>query len=89
MLVNNKTGTVDGFENILPLPDINSMYTGIPAKLLDLLIKAKKHPAEIMVRTDMMFQLLNKMLTKTDIKLRLSPNLKLIDEVREALINNG
>jgi Domain of unknown function (DUF6930) len=88
LLANKKTGIVDGFKNVLPLPDINSMYASIPAKLLDLLLNAKKHPAEIIVRTDMMLQLLNKVFAKTDIKITQSYKMQVLDEAAEALIKH-
>ena len=85
ILVDGKTGFVLGFELIRPLPDYDSMLSGIPGVLLKKLTDVRFRPSSIKYRHPDLEGAMEFISQNTGIRVEFSPKLPALDKVLRSL----
>ncbi len=86
MMVDSQSGMVLGNELLSPYPSLRVMWGSIPAKLVDQLAILGIVPKEIVVSSEMLFQLLQPLSRKLGIILKQSRTLPGIDLAKKSLL---
>lgn len=79
LLVNKKTGIIQDFDMLSPLPDLNTMYESIPEKLLDMFLESNSAPAQVEMRSEILITLLTQLLDRAGIILKRPDHMKAMD----------
>ncbi|HKO96163.1 MAG TPA: hypothetical protein VJU86_04185 [Pyrinomonadaceae bacterium] len=85
MLVDRISRTILGFEALGADPSLDSMYTSVPGKIMEQLAGNKLLPKQIIVRSELLFNLLEPLATEFKIQLRHADNLPAIDEAAASM----
>ncbi len=85
LIIDKEKNKVLEMENLVPLPDVHTMYESVPKKVLELLNKLPYKPFRIEIRNEILNTLLDKILKQAGIDLKLTEHLKVHDLFFESL----
>jgi hypothetical protein len=85
MLADRHSGIIVGFEALTAERSFNTMYAGIPERIVSLLWRNKVLPKQIIVRSDLLFALLEPLEEELKIQLRRANELPAIDEAAASI----
>ncbi|MGM0529584.1 MAG: DUF7309 domain-containing protein [Bacteroidota bacterium] len=88
LVINKKTGIIQDFKMLTPLPDLDTMYESIPEKLLDMFLEGNSVPAEVEMRSDVLISLMEQLFDKAGIVLKRPSQMKVTDEAIEGMISH-
>ena len=88
MLVNKKTGIIEDYRMLTPLPDLDTLYESLPEKLLDMFLDCHSVPQQVEIRSRVLISLLSEVLTKAGIKLINPDQMEAMDEAIEGIVEN-
>ena len=88
LMVNKKTGIIEDYRILNPLPDIDTMYESLPEKLLDMFLDSHFVPQQVEIRYGDLVKLLKELLKKAGIKLIIPDRMEAMDEAIEGIVEN-
>lgn len=88
LVINKKTGIIQDFKMLTPLPDLDTMYESIPEKLLDMFLEGNSVPAEVEMRSDVLISLMEQLFHKAGIVLKRPSQMKVTDEAIEGMVSH-
>jgi len=86
MLADRHSGMILGFEALGADPSLDSMYASIPGKIVELLPANNVLPKQIIVRSELLLDLLEPIATELKIQLRQADELPAIDEASASMM---
>ena len=88
LLVEKESEMIPGMQTLAPLPDLHAMYESVPQKVLDELEKLKFRPGRIEVRSDILYQLLEKPLKLANCRLLKVKRMPQMDAATGSLLSH-
>ncbi len=88
MLVEAASGFILAAELVEPRPDVTSVWTAVPGKVVQGLLQSGAIPAELRVRSPIVLGMLAPIANAARIKLKMSPRLPALDTAREAMVRH-
>ena len=85
MLADRQSGIILGFEALSAEPSLNTMYASVPETIVRLLWQNKVFPKQIVVRSDLLLNLLEPLEKELKIQLRRAIRLPAIDEAAASM----
>jgi len=86
LVVDKKSGIIEGFQMLTPVPNIDKMYASIPMELLKLLINNNYKPETLELKSNLLASLIGPMIEKTGIDFVFNPEMDALEEAFKALI---
>jgi hypothetical protein len=86
MLADRLSGMILGFEALGADPSLERMYASVPGKIVEHLSENNLLPKQIIVRSELLFDLLEPLATELGIQLRQAEELRAIDEAAASVI---
>lgn len=87
LLVNKKTGIIQDYNMLSPLPDLDTMYESIPEKLLDMFLESNSVPSQVEMRSEILITLLTQLLDRAGVILKQPHQMKAMDEAIEGMVS--
>ena len=88
LLVNKKTGIIQDFYMLSPLPDLETMYESIPEKLLDMFLESNYVPTQVEIRSEILIVLLTQLLDRAGVILKKPEQMKAMDEAIAGMVSH-
>jgi len=88
LVVNKKTGIIQNYIMLSPLPDLDTMYESIPEKILDMFLESNYVPFQVEIRSEILITLLSKLLDRAGITLKKPGQMKAMDEAIEGMMEH-